>query len=1027
MRSIRAFYLLALLCCAITASAQNTRVDATRLVKPAASANKLFVTNGSTLPAWLDAASFFTAGTGIAISGNTIGVAPGFKTDSTFALAPGGGYAGKRITSNIYRTGKMSLNTTDTTGQITIGRDSASATPAIVARYGDASGGFNFFSLRPISQTGNGGGLLGNFNFWATNFDGSNVPYSSRANHVWRFGYNTAAGGGRIIGTDADLHIAFESNFYGELLDGIRRRNWEWHLQSQDTVNGVHRIITAQGAHNGRSGDIGFNSDGLYMSRYNTGAPWLTANRFARTFILHDSMPIFFGKNGVGAGGVFQRNAANTSDLNLMFADASDRIVNGGTGVTSVYMPAGKLDIAGVGEIFNTSGNLLTVGTASAPTTLRVNANGTEALTLKSTTGGSNAWTTYINASSRVEALPGGGGYMEVYSNAPYTLWANNKLGIGTNLESRLSITQISNGAQGGIGLVNLSGIASYLQTNAGGNFSYIDNAGASKFEVGTDGGGFGGAPISGWRLYSNGAFRADGAITARGTGTAPSLLLNNTTASTGKEWYINSLNAGGLAIGNPTTADAITINGTTGATTIANTLTINTATGTATTVTGRTSAGVITDVAIGSGLSLSGGTLSATGGGGGGNYQTLRDDGTGMTQRAAANYISTGTVAIDLTDDAGNGETEIRATIPAGAVGDTELAATGVTAATYTNPTLSIDVNGRVTSAANGTPTVVTATALTADADNLSASAGINVLRVSGDDGIRGITSISATGMPDGQTFRIVNTGTQPLVLQAQHPDATSGNEFLGPKDVFLPGGQSVTAVRDATADGFWVDGAQAQSGKMVTSTVVSGSPTAADWGSMTFTTGGGAITFGSDGVKHGYWTVNTAASAAANPSVSLGKSIAPTRFGQAYLYSRSIVRIPTLSDGSQTFKVFTGFTSTLSLTDSPLSSAGIHYTSTFNSGKWYGYSSDAGAVTTVDLGITVVANTTYVLETYSNLQRTEVRYFVDGVYRGRSTTNMPASGANVYPLCGILKQGGTTTRAVYVTEMSATYLYPN
>ena len=509
------------------------------------------------------------------------------------------------------------------------------------------------------------------------------------------------------------------------------------------------------------------------------------------------------------------------------------------------------------------------------------------------------------------------------------------------------------------------------------------------------------------------------------GTGNSPSLLLNNTTASTGKEWYLNSGNAGSLFIGNPTTADVITIDGTTGATTIQPPLTLSTTSGTAASLLGLTAGNVVAGVTLGPGLSLSGGTLSATGGGT--NYQTLRDDGTDMTQRAAANYVSTSTVSMALTDDAG-GETEIRATIPTGGVGETELAPTGVTAATYTNATVTVDVDGRVISAANGTPTVVTATSLTADADNLSASGGINVLRVSGDNGIRAITSISATGMPDGQTFRIVNTGTQPLVLQAQHPDATAGNEFLSPKDVFLPAGQTVSAVRDGTAGGFWLDDAQSQSGRMLTSTSVAGSATAADWGTLTQSANSGAIANGAvDANGHYFWSLATQAVATAAPTISVGKGSAPARTGDCYLYHRSMVRIPTLSDASNTFEVVSGFSTNTTPTGGSSNSARIAYKHDTNGGRWYGYTSDNSTANTVDLGITVATNTVYILEVYLNKQSTEARFFVNGEYRGRSTTNTPSTGAVAWPQVAIIKSVGTTARSLYLSEISATYLYPN
>lgn len=56
----------------------------------------------------------------------------------------------------------------------------------------------------------------------------------------------------------------------------------------------------------------------------------------------------------------------------------------------------------------------------------------------------------------------------------------------------------------------------------------------------------------------------------------------------------------------------------------------------------------------------------------------TLRDDGSDMTTRTGANFVSTSTINAALTDDAGNNETEISLNIVSGSVGNTELS-TGI------------------------------------------------------------------------------------------------------------------------------------------------------------------------------------------------------------------------------------------------------------------------------------------------------------------------------------------------------------
>jgi hypothetical protein len=175
--------------------------------------------------------------------------------------------------------------------------------------------------------------------------------------------------------------------------------------------------------------------------------------------------------------------------------------------------------------------------------------------------------------------------------------------------------------------------------------------------------------------------------------------------------------------------------------------------------------------------------------------YQTLRDDGSSMTQRAAANFVSTSTVAMALTDDSGNNETEIRATIPALGVTSTELAASSVNSSKIRDTTI---VAGDIKNA----------TITSAKLANSGVSAGsypstnslVAIMSINAQGQVTGVTQVSAadpsitnegslsvgsagggaavysnTNGGDGVIFKTGNSG-----LSIVHTDATPGNRGI-------------------------------------------------------------------------------------------------------------------------------------------------------------------------------------------------------------------------------------------------------
>ena len=338
--------------------------------------------------------------------------------------------------------------------------------------------------------------------------------------------------------------------------------------------------------------------------------------------------------------------------------------------------------------------------------------------------------------------------------------------------------------------------------------------------------------------------------------------------------------------------------------------------------------------------------------------------------------------------------------------------------------------------SGGGSSPSVLSFSQFTSDQDNLTASgiADATVLRVSGNNSIVAITSIDATGMADGKEISIVNTGSQPIILQAEHPDGTATNRFSGNGDVILAPRSNVRVVRDGTSERFWLppnilpQGLRLYKRQWVGS---GSSTTVGDYGEITFINSSGTVTAGSlSNSKPPGVILGTGSNASGSISMLLSKS--PNTImnpGDAYSYMKIVLQTSAdLSDATNTYSIYGGWMqNTTGGSATSQQSVYVHYSHGSNSGKWSGITrTTSGVETIVDLGVTVAASTAYTLEIYWNKANNEVRFFVDGEYKGRSTANIPSSSNNLNPAIGIGKSLGTAARNMILTASEYWMLFP-
>ncbi len=302
-------------------------------------------------------------------------------------------------------------------------------------------------------------------------------------------------------------------------------------------------------------------------------------------------------------------------------------------------------------------------------------------------------------------------------------------------------------------------------------------------------------------------------------------------------------------------------------------------------------------------------------------------------------------------------------------------------------------------------------------------------ILRISGDNGIRAITSLAATFAGDRKT--ICNIGSYPLYIPAEHPDGTAANRVSGLFDFILYPKQSIDLIYDGTISRWLIIATdnKSMSWRNMFVSWMAGSATAGELQNLGITTSGTGSSVQANTALSGYpghHNLNTGTTSTGGAAVYLSKATSSVSwYSDAHIFFEALTAIPTLSDGTNRFTcVYTIDGTVTGVTVANNNSCGIRYVDNVNSGKWEGFTKTGGAESTVDLGVTVAAATRYNLRTEIDKSLTEVRFYINGEFKGRVTTNLPTAVGCGFRAC-ITKSVGTTSLTMRMSYMSAGAVY--
>lgn len=197
-----------------------------------------------------------------------------FRPDSTFAKT-NGAYSGKRIADNVYKNGKLGLNTTDTLATLNLkGANPVGSVltwlynhtaPPRSAYKGPTWVNGSQFNLSRIDINPMKPGHFPAFNYgvWTDQLfvdSTTNAAVGAPGNSIRNVGFNVDGANTKM----ARWYWSTEQYYYPTTGGSI---DWEHHLEVRDTLNRVNRPFNLNARHNGNFYGAGFSTNDFYVRR----------------------------------------------------------------------------------------------------------------------------------------------------------------------------------------------------------------------------------------------------------------------------------------------------------------------------------------------------------------------------------------------------------------------------------------------------------------------------------------------------------------------------------------------------------------------------------------------------------------------------------------------------------------------------------------------------------------------------------------------------------------------------------------